>query len=315
MENGILRNDITADFIINATSYSEFPSNALMKSTYSSKMNVGFVERKFALKKIMSIFAVSVTILLLTACNSTSGAAQKKMTAADLLDKSEQAMASSLKSVRAHISYDDYGVTIYDGDVENNEKSGSKFDMNMDAFLDPVKIRRQVQIHPRGVEKWNLEMYNVGDKLFVMDNRDKEWNETSTDPLAESFGTLISATNPLLDLSKFKVFSDDFILEPIEYGYALRLSLDRDEFKKFNEIFPEIGPSEEGFLLIDKMDFVITINKNTLYVTSFKMSADMKTYSGGNSYRARQKLNATYSYFNDIKDFVLPEEVKASATE
>lgn len=267
------------------------------------------------MKKIISIFAVSTLIVFLAACSSSTGEAQKKMTAAELLDKSEQAMQKSLKSVRAHISYDDYGVIVYDGDVENNEKSGSKFDMTMEAFLEPVKIHRQVQIQPRGVEKWNLDMYTVGEQLIVKDDRQKDWEKTSVDPLAESFGTLVSATNPILDLSKFKVFADDFILEPIEYGYALRLSLDRNEFKKFKELFPEIGPLEEGFLLIDKMDFVITINKSTSFVTSFKMAADMKTYSHGNSYRARQKLSATYSYFNDNKDFELPKEVKAAVAQ
>lgn len=271
-------------------------------------MNVGFVERKFIVKKILSAFVVSSLVLLVTACNNAEEP-QKKLTAGDLLDKSEQAMNSSLTSVSAHVVYDEYNGTVFDGNPEKTEKSGVNFDMNMDAFLDPMKVHRQVTVQPRGGEVWNMDIYDVGEQTVVADSREQGLRESETDPLKEVFGTLVSTTNPLVDLAKFKTFNDDFKLEAIGYDYVLKLSLDRDEFPRFKEIFPEVGPSEEGFLLIDRMEITIKINKKTSYVTGFNMYADMKTYSKGNSFKTRQKLNATYSYFNDIEDFTVPKEV------
>ena len=74
------------------------------------------------MKKIISALAVGSLVLLLAACSS-SGVAQKKMTAGDLLDKSQEAMDTSLKAVRSHIMFDDYAVTVFDGDIENPEKA------------------------------------------------------------------------------------------------------------------------------------------------------------------------------------------------
>lgn len=266
------------------------------------------------MKKIINALAVGSLVLLLAACSS-SGTAQKKMTAGDLLDKSQEAMEKSLKAVRAHIVYDDYAVTVYDGDIENPEKAGAKFDMTIDAFLDPMKVRQKSIISPRGVRSWKQDLYQVGDRTFAKPEKENDWEELPSGSIEELFGTLAAESHPMLDLSKFKEFEDEFILEPIEYGYALRLSLDRNDYKRIKELFPDIGPSQDGFNIVDKIELVITFNKSTSYVTSFKWSSDMRNYSDGNSYRSRQKLNATYSYFNDIEDFKLPEKVSNMAAE
>ena len=266
------------------------------------------------MKKIISALAVGSLVFLLAACNS-SGEAQKKMTAGDLLDKSQEAMDKSLKAVRGHIVYDDYAVTVYDGDIENPEKAGVKFDMQVEAFLDPAKVHVQSKVLPRGVKAYNMDLYQAGDQVFVTDDRKDEWEVLQSGSVEELFGTLVSEAYPTLDLSKFKEFEDELVLEPIEYGYALSLTLDRDGFKRFKELFPDVGPREDGFNIVDKLELVITFNKKTSYVTSFKMSSDMRNFRDGNSYRSRQKLNATYSYFNDIEDFNLPKEVSELAAE
>ncbi|HEX5564883.1 MAG TPA: DUF6612 family protein [Sporosarcina sp.] len=266
------------------------------------------------MKKIISALAAGTLVLLLAACSS-SGVAQKKMTAGDLLDKSQKAMDSSLKAVRSHIVFDDYAVTVYDGDIENPEKASVKFDMNVDAFLDPAKVHLQANVLPLGVKAWNMDLYQVGDRVFANDDRKEGWDRLPSGSVEELFGTLVAETYPVLDLSKFKEFEDEFILEPIEYGYALKLTLDRDGFKRLKELFPDVGPREDGFSIIDKMELAIIFNNKTSYVTSFKMSADIRSFRDGNSYRSRQKLNATYSYFNDIEDFKLPKEVSDLATD
>ena len=266
------------------------------------------------MKKLISALAVGSLIFILAACSS-SGEAQKKMTAGDLLDKSQETMDKSLKAVRSHIAFDEYAVSVYDGDIENPEKAGGKLDMNVEAFLDPAKISMKSHVIPQGEKAWNMDLYQVNDRAFVNDDRKAGWEELPSSSIEELFGTVVSETYPMLDLSKFKEFKDDFALVSHEYEYALNLMLDRDGFERFRKLFPDIGPREDGFTIVDRMELVITIDKNTSYVTSIKLFSDAKNYNQGNSYRSRQKMNVTYSYFNDIEDFKLPKEVSDMATE
>ncbi|MCG3088721.1 DUF6612 family protein [Sporosarcina cyprini] len=260
------------------------------------------------MKKLVKSLTIGTLVLLLAACNSSG--ATEKMTAERLLDKSKKEMASSLDAVHSHIVYDDYKVTVHDGDFENPEKSGAKFDIQTDAFLNPMKMHQETLVQPRGIKSYKMNLYRLGDRNFVSDENNKEWEEASSETLEKLFGTLVSRSNPTLDLSLFDEFKDDFILEPIEYGYALTLSLNREQFERFKQLVPDLGPEQDGFLIIYKMDLVITFNKSTSYVTSFKMSADMRSFRDGTSYRARQKLNATYSYFNDIDPFKVPDQLQ-----
>ena len=100
------------------------------------------------------------------------------MTAGDLLDKSQdKAMDKSLKAVRSHITFDDYAVSVFDGDIENPEKATLKFDMNVEAFLDPVKVVCKSHVLPLGEKALNMDLYQVEDRLFVTDDRKDEWEE------------------------------------------------------------------------------------------------------------------------------------------
>ena len=155
------------------------------------------------MKKIISALAVASLVFLLAACSS-SGEAQKKMTAGDLLDKSQEAMDNSLKAVRSHIVFDDYAVTVYDGDIENPEKAGVKFDMKVETFFDPKKVHVQSNVIPRGVKAFNMDLYQVENRVFVTDDRMDEWEELASGSVEELFGTLGSVPYPILDLSKFK---------------------------------------------------------------------------------------------------------------
>ncbi|MBB4823676.1 hypothetical protein HNO89_000896 [Sporosarcina luteola] len=259
------------------------------------------------MKKLVKSLTIGTLVLLLAACNSSG--TKEKMTAEQLLDKSKKEMEASLEAVHSHIVYDDYKVTVHNGDFENPEKSGIKLDMQTDAFLNPVKLHQETLVHPRGIQSYKMNLYRLGDQNFVSDANKKEWEEEPSESLEKLFGTLASRSFPTLDLSLFDEFKNDFVLEPIEYGYALTLSLNRQQFERLRELVPDLGPQEDGFLIIYKADLVITFNKSTSYVTSFKMSTDMRAFRDGNSYRARQKLNATYSYFNDIEPFQVPDQL------
>ena len=183
-------NENVFNFVMHATSLAKYPSNGLMKCASSSKMNVGFVERKFTCEKNNQCPCCRFACSSFDSLQQFRMLAQKKMTAGDLLDKSQEAMDTSLKAVRSHIVFDDYAVTVFDGDIENPEKAGVKFDMKVEAFLDPAKIHVQSNVVPRGVKAFNMDLYQVEDRLFVTDEHKDEWEEVSSGSVEELFGSI-----------------------------------------------------------------------------------------------------------------------------
>ena len=67
-------------------------------------------------------------------------------------------------------------------------------------------------------------------------NQGELWEELPSGSIAELFGSIIENVHPTLNLEFFNAFKDDFVLEPIDYGYNLKLSLTRDQYKEFKKI-------------------------------------------------------------------------------
>ena len=136
---------------------------------------------------------------------------------------------------------------------------------------------------------------------------------------------MIENIHPTLDLAFFNAFENDFVLEPIDYGYNLKLSLSREQYKEFKKILflsnngseTEMDVLNSEFPLINKFDIVIGIDSKTFYVTDFKMTLDTTTYSmiqiDGNSHRVKQTINAVYSHFDNVDDITVPAELLEAA--
>ena len=113
--------------------------------------------------------------------------------------------------------------------------------------------------------------------------------------------------------------------EPIDYGYNLRLSLSREQYKEFKKTLylsnngsdTDVDVVDSEFPLINKFDIVIGIDSKTFYVTDFKMTLDTTTYSmvqvDGNSHRVKQTINAIYSHYDNEDDIKVPAEVLEAA--
>ena len=63
----------------------------------------------------------------------------------------------------------------------------------------------------------------------------RSWEELKSGSIAELFGSMIETVQPTLDLAFFNDFKNDFVLEPVDYGYNLRLSLSREQYKEFKK--------------------------------------------------------------------------------
>lgn len=84
-------------------------------------------------------------------------------------------------------------------------------------------------MRPLKENPWEANIYQMDNRVFIKDDQTKVWEELESGSIAESFGSMIENVHPTLDLTFFNAFKDDFVLEPIDYGYNLKLSLSREQ--------------------------------------------------------------------------------------
>lgn len=271
------------------------------------------------MSKVFKVFVLGLVALLLTACSNDE--AKQGMTAQDVFEKAQEA-SSKLKKVRTFISYDDFWKT-----SSPRESYSMKYEMTSDAMLQPNIVKQDIKIRPQLLNgnPWDAEVYKVDDRVFIKDKQTTAWEELQSGSIAELFGSMIENVQPTLDLAFFNSFKDDFVLEPIDYGYNLRLSLSREQYEEFKKMLfqsnngSETDPDilDDQFPIINKFDIVIGIDSNTFYVTDFKMSLDTTTYSmlkvDGNAHREKQTIDAVYSYFDNVDDVKVPSELVEAA--
>lgn len=246
-------------------------------------------------------------VLLLAVAGCTQVKANKSLTAKDVFEKSMEA-SSDLKDVQAHFAIENLSAP-----VDPEQKKTTKYDIQSVYTSQPSLLHQIVRISQTGTEPGDVELYRIDDRLFGKDGKESEWEEVPF-LLTETFGSIYRYINPAMDLSLFENFKDEFELEPADYGYALTLTMTKDQFEQFSQqLGPEYGGAfqdDKAFLLVERLDFEIVVDRNTFFVTDFKMLTDTTTYVGRDSHRTRHKVNATYSYFNDVDAIQVPEKIR-----
>lgn len=267
------------------------------------------------MNKVFKVFAFGLVVLLLTACGNVE--AKQGVTAQDVFGKAKDASAK-LKNVRTHISYEDFWKT-----TAPEERYSVKYEMTSDAMLQPEIVKQDVKVRPQPLngDPWDAAVYKVDDRVLIKDNQTKAWEELQSGSIAELFGSMIENVQPTLDLAFFNDFENEFVLEPVDYGYNLRLSLSREQYKELRKILylsnsgsgTDVDVVDSELPIINKFDIVIGIDSKTFYVTDFKMTLDTTTYSmvkvDGNSHRVKQTIDAIYSHYDNVDEVKVPAEV------
>ncbi len=264
--------------------------------------------------KVFKLLVFGLVALVLSGCSSVE--AEKNMTAQDVFEKAKET-STKLQNVRTHISYDDYWKT-----TAPLERQSIKYDMISEASLHPETFKQTVTVQPAGGTAWVADIYQLEDRVFMKKDHGEIWEELTSGSIAELFGSMIGNVHPTLNLEFFNAFKDDFVLESIDYGYNLKLSLTRDQYKEFKKILflsnngseIEMDVLNSEFPLINRFEIVIGIDINTFYITDFQMMLDTTTYSttkiDGNSHHEKQTINAIYSYFDNVDTVKIPTAVQ-----
>lgn len=255
-------------------------------------------------KSLISLF-VLVLALALAGCGQTSGFQPK--TAEELLNQTKRAM-EDLKQVHTSVVYDDSSVT-----SEPVTRESRNVHIQSDVQLQPLLAKEQMILQQPGQEPKKLDIFHADDQV-VAKNKEGEWEQLTAAERSELTGAIVPFTAPVFDVSLLEPFIENAELEKIDYGYALYFEFTPSEYKQFIELIAASSGVDSdrfihthtGFPVIDKMELELTVNENTFFVTGFKLNANVTSYFGRDYVRYKQKLNATYSYFNDIDPIQIP---------
>ena len=269
------------------------------------------------MKKVLHGMFVGLIALLLAACGNAQ--ANHQLTVQEVYERAKEA-SSNLEQVRTTVVYEDFWKT-----TVPDERMSVKYEMTSDATLQPDRFSQRVLVNPLGEKSWQADIYKVNDRLFMKKDGKADLEEIATGSMTELFGTMVAAVNPTLDFTIFEPYRDDFELEKIDYGYRLKLTLSREQYKEFRKLMLDevtdeaLAEIEDEYPLINKFEMEISIDALTYFVSNFKMTLDTTAYSttkiDGNSHRVKQKMNAGYSRFNDVETVNIPAVVQEAATQ
>lgn len=263
------------------------------------------------MNKRYTVLFLAVLLFIMTGCGKTSSAPSS---AEDLLKQSQQAM-NELESVHASIAYDESSVT-----SDPAKRDSKNVQVQADSERNPLKVSENViwKIPKQGAK--DLKLFRQGETLALqetVEDQKGDWQKLTEDQRTNLLGVWVPFASPVMDLSLLEPFLDDAELEKVDYGYALQFSLSPADYRQLmeavsvNSVKPEqFIHTHGGFPVVEKLDLELTVNEKTLFVTGMKLSANVTSYFERDYIRYKQKLDAKYSYFNDIDKIATPKDAE-----
>ncbi|MBB6452631.1 hypothetical protein HNQ94_001077 [Salirhabdus euzebyi] len=228
--------------------------------------------------------------------------------AATILQKSAEAM-TDVKSFKAvSKSYDDSTI--------NGQRNIEEMDFTMEIiYTDPTAMYAHGESVSEGGETEAFEMYMGDGNLFVFG--DGNWYSMSSDSgyasIYEQFKFLEEE-----QIDTYVEFSQHFEVSDNGDHYLLTFVGDNNQYKEtvlgasiagLSELFQEHYDNME----VSKGVYEIAIDKETFYMTSYKMEYESQTSGQLGDIKENYKGTYELSNFNGINELTVPDEVVESA--
>lgn len=277
------------------------------------------------MKKIFKVLAVGTLALTLAACNSSATPTKdttnkSKLTLEQVYDKAVDRQAD-IQSASAKMEMTQ--VTKVGSGEETMEFSiDSK--MEMDIIVDPLAMHlsgsmTMPDMMNEGKETMDMpiEMYMKKDAgLFMKDSTTDSWLKLPD----ENFDAILDQTAASADakeqLEQLKKFIKDFTFEQTDDEYVLTLDAKGDKFKELidseiNKSMQEMGLEENPMdqLSIEKINYVLHIDKETFDTNKMDMNFDLKMAVEGDELLMNTKSVVTYTEFNHLKTIDIPQSI------
>jgi len=277
------------------------------------------------MKKIFKVLAVGTLALTLAACNSSATPTKdttnkSKLTLEQVYDKAVDRQAD-IQSASAKMDMTQM-TKVGSGEEAMEFSIDSK--MEMDIIVDPLAMHlsgsmTMPDMMNEGKETMDMpiEMYMKKDAgLFMKDSTTDSWLKLPD----ENFDAILDQTAASADakeqLEQLKKFIKDFTFEQTDDEYVLTLDAKGDKFKELidseiNKSMQEMGLEENPMdqLSIEKINYVLHIDKETFDTNKMDMNFDLKMAVEGDELLMNTKSVVTYTEFNHLKTIDIPQSI------
>jgi len=277
------------------------------------------------MKKIFKVLAVGTLALTLAACNSSATPTKdttnkSKLTLEQVYDKAVDRQAD-IQSASAKM---DMTQVTKVGSGEEAMEFSIDSKMEMDIIVDPLAMHlsgsmTMPDMMNEGEETMDMpiEMYMKKDAgLFMKDSTTDSWLKLPD----ENFDAILDQTAASADakeqLEQLKKFIKDFTFEQTDDEYVLTLDAKGDKFKELidseiNKSMQEMGLEENPMdqLSIEKINYVLHIDKETFDTNKMDMNFDLKMAVEGDELLMNTKSVVTYTEFNHLKTIDIPQSI------
>ncbi|KGA81388.1 hypothetical protein KQ41_21570 [Lysinibacillus fusiformis] len=281
------------------------------------------------MKKIFKVLAVGTLALTLAACNSSAKPTKdttktSNLTLEQVYDKAVDRQ-SDIKSASANM---DMTQVTKVGSGEEAMEFSINSKMEMDIIVDPLAMHlsgsmSMPDMMSEGQETTDMpiEMYMKKDAgLFMKDVTTDSWLKLPD----ENFDAILDQTAASADakeqLEQLKKFINDFTFEQTDKEYVLTLEAKGDKFKELidseiNKSIEDMGLEENPMdqLTIEKINYVLHIDKETFDTKKMDMNFDLKMAVEGDELLMNTKSVVTYTDFNHLKTIDIPQSIVDNA--
>lgn len=281
------------------------------------------------MKKIFKVIAVGTLALTLAACNSSATPTKdttktSNLTLEQVYDKAVDRQ-SDIKSASANM---DMTQVTKVGSGEEAMEFSINSKMEMDIIVDPLAMHlsgsmSMPDMMSEGQETTDMpiEMYMKKDAgLFMKDVTTDSWLKLPD----ENFDAILDQTAASADakeqLEQLKKFINDFTFEQTDKEYVLTLEAKGDKFKELidseiNKSIEDMGLEENPMdqLTIEKINYVLHIDKETFDTKKMDMNFDLKMAVEGDELLMNTKSVVTYTDFNHLKTIDIPQSIVDNA--
>lgn len=277
------------------------------------------------MNKFFKVLSVGALALTLAACNSSATPKKdttntSKLTLEQVYEKAVERQ-SDIKSTTAKMEL------TQDSKVEAGEQSmefSIKSNMDMDVVTDPIAMHLSGSMTMPDMASADqksteipIDMYMKKDQGFFMkDEATNSWFKLPTEQFDDIMEQTASSADAKAQLEQLKNYIKDFKFEQTDNAYILTLDAKGDEFKELidseiSKSMKDMGLEENPLdnLTIDKIHYVLEIDKKTFDTTKMDMNFDLKMKIENQELETKTKSVVTFTEFNHLKTIDIPQEI------
>jgi len=277
------------------------------------------------MNKFFKVLSVGALALTLAACNSSATPTKdttnkSKLTLEQVYEKAVERQAD-IKSSSAKMEMTQESKV---GSGEQSMEFTIDSKMDMDVVIDPIAMHlsgsmTMPDMADEGQKNTEMpiDMYMKKDQGFFMKNEDtNSWYKLPDEQFDSMMEQTASSADAKAQLEQLKNFIKDFKFEQTDDAYVLTLDAKGDKFKELidseiNKSMKDMGLEENPLdkLTIDKIHYILQIDKKTFDTTKLDMNFDLKMKVEDQELSMKTKSVVTYTDFNHLKTIDIPQEI------